>query len=326
MTMQNTQHILMIRPVRFMSNPQTQSSNAFQRTDVAFVSPEVAAMNEFDAYVAKLRAAGMDVTVIEDTPVPHTPDSIFPNNWVSFHEDGTVVLYPMQAENRRLERRQDILQEIGKRFDIRRVLDLSPIEKDGKYHEGTGVMVLDHIHKIAYVCRASRSHPDVIAAFSAHLGYEPFWFDAVDSNGKPIYHTNVMMGVGRTLAVVCLESVHDLAQRQQLVQKLTESCKAILPISYAQMNAFAGNVMELQNTTGQAVLALSTQAWQALSDGQQQLVHQHALPVTADLRTIETLGGGGARCMIAEIFLPLKTAKNQDRAFSPVMATHNQAQ
>lgn len=323
MTMQNTQHILMIRPVRFISNPQTQSSNAFQRTDITFVSPEVAAMNEFDAYVAKLRAAGMDVTVIDDTPLPHTPDSIFPNNWVSFHENGTVVLYPMQAENRRQERRQDILAQIGKRFDVRQVLDLSRFELDGKYHEGTGVMVLDHVHKIAYVCRASRSHPEVMAAFSAHLGYQAFWFDAVDSAGRPIYHTNVMMGVGRTLAVVCLESIHDLAQRQQLVQKLTDSGKVILPISYTQMNAFAGNVMELQNPAGEAVLAMSTQAWDALSDEQQQLVRQHTIPVTADLHTIETLGGGGARCMIAEIFLPLKTAADNDHAFSPVMATHH---
>lgn len=304
--MQTTQHILMIRPSRFECNMQTTSSNAFQKPSRDPIAAQTAALLEFDAYVEQLRAADIDVMVEQDMVEPHTPDSIFPNNWVSFHHDGSVVLYPMEAPNRRLERNETILKRIKENFNIKQIYDLSPFELKEQFLEGTGSLVLDREHRIAYVCRSSRSDPAVMAEFSNLLHYTTCWFNAQDADGRNIYHTNVMMSVGRTLAVVCLESIRDQSERNELIQLLERTGKIILDISFSQTLAFAGNVLELCNETGEPVLAMSQRAWHSLNVEQKELLTRYVKPVIAQLDTIETFGGGGARCMIAEIHLPLR--------------------
>jgi hypothetical protein len=302
--MQTADHVLMIRPVNFLSNPETAPTNAFQTSDVADSAAQAAARNEFDAYANALQHAGIGVIVVEDTPDPHTPDSIFPNNWVSFHADGRIFLYPMEAPNRRMERRGAVLAEVGKYFHIQEVIDLGCHEANGKFLEGTGSMVLDHARKLAYVCRSSRSHPEVMSAFEDRSGYSAWWFRATDRHGTAIYHTNVMMCVGQTLAVVCLESIADFNQRMNLVECLIASGKQIIEITHDQMESFAGNMLELRSKTGDPVFAMSRRAWMSLTSPQQKLIAKYAEPVLAPIETIERLGGGSARCMLAEIFLP----------------------
>ncbi|HJW33724.1 MAG TPA: arginine deiminase-related protein [Holophagaceae bacterium] len=304
--MQTTSHVLMVRPTRFDANPETMGSNAFQRSPAPGLDPQAQALAEFDGYVAALEAAGVAVLVVQDTPAPPTPDSIFPNNWVSFHADGTVILYPMEAPNRRLERHPSILAAVAERFEIRRTLDLSPLETTGRYLEGTGSMVLDREHRLAYLCRSSRSHPEAVQAFCDLMGFTAVWFDATDEAGTPIYHTNVMMALGRTLAVICLEAIADPAQRAALLHHFQATGKVVLPISRAQMNAFAGNMIELQGWNGHPVFAMSRRAWHSLTEAQRDLILAHAQPVVAPIDTIEHCGGGGTRCMVAEIHLPLQ--------------------
>lgn len=302
--MQTTSHVLMIRPARFEANPETMASNAFQRSLGPGLDPQARALAEFDGYVAALEAAGVSVLEVQDSLVPHTPDSVFPNNWVSFHADGTQVLYPMEAPNRRRERKPAVLAAVAARFEVGRTFDLTAFESGGRFLEGTGSMVLDRVNRLAYLCRASRSHPEVVEAFCGAMGYRPVWFDATDAGGTPVYHTNVMMALGRTLAVVCLEALEDPAQRTRLQGFLRETGKVLLPITRAQMAAFAGNLIELQGWNGHPVLALSRRAWGSLGVAQRELLLAHAQPVVAPLDTIETCGGGGARCMVAEIHLP----------------------
>lgn len=297
----------MIRPARFVSNPETASSNAFQNAAPDAAAAQLAALAEFDAYVAALHQAGVGVLVLDDTPEPHTPDSIFPNNWITLHADGRVMLYPMEAHNRRLERRQAVLEEIGKRFVIRETVDLGGFEGAGRFLEGTGSLVLDHDHKLAYVCRSSRSHPEALAEFAAHSGYRTVCFHAFDRRGQAIYHTNVMMCVGRTLAVVCMESIRDAGERALMAQTLQATGKELIDISIAQMESFAGNMLELHSRSGEPLFAMSRSAWAALSEAQRRRIAAYAQPVLAPIDTIERLGGGSARCMLAEIFLPRRS-------------------
>ncbi|HYD59636.1 MAG TPA: arginine deiminase-related protein [Noviherbaspirillum sp.] len=310
--MQTTDHVLMIRPVRFSSNPETAFSNAFQLDDLAPDAAQAAAQKEFDAYVQALCDAGVGVLVVDDSPEPHTPDSIFPNNWVSFHRDGRVILYPMEAPNRRLERRAAVLTEVGKKFAIRETVDLSRFEAEGKFLESTGSMVLDHDNRQAYACHSSRSHPDVMKAFEAETGYRAVWFHAADRFGKPIYHTNVMMCVGRKLAVACMEAIAGPAERALLRQSLHATGKQVIDITLAQMESFAGNMLELRSVRGNPVFVMSRRAWGSLTTAQQRLIASYAEPVPAPIDTIERLGGGSARCMLAEIFLPPRAAKQAD--------------
>lgn len=312
--MQTTSHVLMVRPTRFTANPETMASNAFQRPLAPGLDPQTRALAEFEGYVAALRAAGVSVLEVEDTPAPATPDSIFPNNWVSFHADGTAVLYPMEAPNRRLERRPDLLATVAERFHLDRTLDLSPLEAAGKFLEGTGSMVLDREHRLAYLCRSSRSHPEAVRTFCDLMGYRPVWFDATDDTGTPVYHTNVMMALGRKLAVVCLDAIADPWQRGQLLGHFQDTGKTLLPISRAQMAAFAGNMIELQGWSGHPVFAMSRRAWLALREPQRELILDHAQPVVAPIDTIEHCGGGGTRCMVAEIHLPPRAEEGRREA------------
>lgn len=308
--MQTCNHVMMVRPARFLSNPQTRASNGFQprQAQLDAITSQSAALHEFDQYAAALRAAGVAVLVVEDSLEPHTPDALFPNNWVSFHANGDVLLYPMEAPNRRFERDGVALAQIGRRFAVARTVDLSARERRAEFLEGTGSLVLDREQHVAYVCHSSRSHPHAMADFSAHTGYRAHWFHASDGAGLPIYHTNVMMSVGSRLAVVCLEAVRDAAERAALRAALEHSGKRIVEISLGQMGEFAGNMLELKTLHGNPVWALSRRAWRALLPDQRAMLAADGEPVIAALDTIERLGGGGARCMLAEIFLPPRAA------------------
>lgn len=313
--MQTCSHVMMVRPARFLSNPQTSASNGFQprqtQLEPAWSDPaqsQSAALHEFDRYAAALRAAGVAVLVVEDSLEPHTPDALFPNNWVSFHANGDVLLYPMEAPNRRFERDGAALAQVGQRFAVARTVDLSAREDSAQFLEGTGSLVLDRERRVAYVCHSSRSHPQAMLDFTAHTGYRAHWFHATDGAGLPIYHTNVMMSVGSRLAVVCLAAVRDGAERAALRAALEHSGKRIVEISLAQMGEFAGNMLELKTLHGGAVWAMSRRAWQALLPAQRAALAADGEPVIAALDTIERLGGGGARCMLAEIFLPQRAA------------------
>lgn len=296
--------VLMIRPVKFGFNEQTAGSNAFQQQGIDQQNVQAEALKEFDALVAILRDNGVDVIVIDDTPEPHTPDSIFPNNWVSFHENGQVFLYPMQAENRRLERREDVVEQLKGRFNINEIDDLSYFEKEHKYLEGTGSMVLDRQHKIAYACISPRTNKEVMAVFCEKSGYRPVEFHAFDGQGKAIYHTNVLMCMGEKFVVVCLDSVTDSDERELLVDTFNITGKEIVEITIAQMNAFAGNMLELKNDRGEHLLVMSASAYHSLTQQQIDHLEKYCKLVYADLNTIETNGGGSARCMIAEVNLP----------------------
>ncbi len=302
--MQSTDQVLMIRPAAFGANPQTAASNAFQTGAMEPAAAQACASREFDAYATALRRAGVGVLVVADTPTPHTPDAIFPNNWFSCDGAGRVFLYPMAAPNRRLERRMAVLAALEERFEIAELVDLGHFAGAARFLEGTGSVVFDHEHKLAYVCRSPRSHPAVMDALAAHTGYRQFWFSACDRRGVPVYHTNVMLCIGRTFVVACLEAVTDVQEREALARALSSGGRQLINISHAQMEHFAGNMLELRSHSGAPVVALSRRAWAALDEAQQRLLSAYATLVIAHIDTIERLGGGGARCMLAEIFLP----------------------
>jgi hypothetical protein len=299
--------VLMIRPARFQSNPQTAESNRFQgRTSVTPAAQHAAALAEFEALVQALESTGIRVVVFDDTPEPHTPDAIFPNNWVSFHADGTAVLYPMEATNRRTERRRDIIESLADDhgFVVRNVVDLTHHEKDGHFLEGTGSMVLDRTNRIAYACLSSRTHLDALGEFAQRLDYEVLAFDAVDHHGAAIYHTNVLMNVGEKIAVVCDEAVPREQQRKAVLESLAATGHDILRLTFAQLNAFAGNMLELRSSDGQRVTAMSDQARRALTGDQLAKFAQNGGILSAPIDTIECSAGGSVRCMLAEIHLP----------------------
>jgi hypothetical protein len=299
--MQNTNKILMIRPAAFTYNTQTAGNNLFQVAGKAD-NAQKNALKEFDAFVALLRKNGVDVTVIDDTPQPHTPDSIFPNNWISFHENGTEILYPMYAENRRAERKQHVKEIINKNFNKTNIIDLTGFENENLFLEGTGSMVLDRENKIAYACTSPRTNKKVLDVFCETMNYKPCSFSTKDENGNEIYHTNVMMCVADKFVVICLESITDDAEKQHVIDTIKSTTKEIISISLHQMNSFAGNMIQLKNTTGEKLLIMSQQAYESLTSMQITSLEKYNQLVYADLKTIETNGGGSARCMIAEVF------------------------
>jgi hypothetical protein len=301
--MQTTNNLLMIRPVDFKFNEQTASNNMFQQ-DSDETNVQQNALQEFDSFVLALRKNGVTVTVINDTLLPETPDSIFPNNWISLHEDGTVVLYPMFSENRRLERRQDIIEELSNKFVVSHVIDLSDYENKNRFLEGTGSLVLDRKAKIAYACRSLRTSEDVIEDFCAQTGYTYLLFNALDGSGFPIYHTNVMMCIAEEFAVICLDAISDLNQRDEVVKSLSNNGKTVMDITIDQMNQFAGNMLQVKNDKNEPLLVMSEQAFNALTKEQIDFLGTYNKIVTAPLDTIEKHGGGSARCMLAEIHLP----------------------
>jgi len=294
----------MIRPVNFVFNEQTAGSNAFQNRNAEQQRVQDKALEEFDRFVNILRENGVEVIVIDDTIEPHTPDSIFPNNWVSFHNDGTVFLYPMMAENRRLERREDIIMQLEDEFKVKHVIDLSHFEHENKFLEGTGSMVLDRENKIAYACLSPRTDKDVLEAFCKDSGYWSVLFHAVDQNGMDIYHTNVLMCIGSSYAVICLDSIKDESEKQNVINSLQSTQKQIVAISFEQMNHFAGNMLEVQNKDEESLLVMSKSAWDSLNYEQKAILSSFSNPVYSDISTIENNGGGSTRCMMAEVHLP----------------------
>ena len=286
----------------------TAESNVFQgRSGVTPAEQQQEAVREFDALVDALRAAKIEVVVVDDTTEPHTPDSIFPNNWVSFHADGRVVLYPMEAVNRRTERRPDIIERLVDEFgfQVTEVLDLSEHENSGHYLEGTGSMVLDRVNRVAYACLSSRTQLDPLGDFAQRMGYDVVAFDAVDKDGVPIYHTNVLMNVGEALAIICDEAIVRDEQRDAVMTRLHESGHDVVSISYDQLDAFAGNMLELRSKEGDRVLAMSSQAWNSLNAEQRQVLQANGKIVSSPINNIESSAGGSVRCMLAEIHLPI---------------------
>lgn len=300
--------ILMVRPAHFGFNPETAENNAFQSNEGNLTVEQIsaAAQEEFDAFVDKLRSYQIQVIVIQDTESPLKTDAVFPNNWVSFHEDGLVLTYPMYSPNRRLERRADIIETVGEKFEINTWIKLENHELGGRFLEATGSMVLDRSNQIAYACRSDRTHPQLFADFCESMNFEPLLFTAQDEEGNDIYHTNVMMALGESLAIICLESLPNEEERKQVEQSLTEAGKEIVPISFAQMNAFAGNMIEVKNAEGENFLIMSSAAYYSLNMQQTERILAHTAIIHSSLENIEKYGGGSARCMIAEIFLSLK--------------------
>ncbi len=299
--------VLMIRPVRFESNPMTADSNRFQSKSKADPDTQnTNAQEEFDALAATLRDAGINVVIADDTLEPHTPDSIFPNNWVSFHGDGRVVLYPMEAKNRRTERRAEIVEQLDSKhgFAVKEIIDLSGHEHAGHYLEGTGSMVLDRKNHVAYACLSSRTQLDPLGDFAQRMDYDVLTFDAVDRDGVAIYHTNVLLSVGEKLAVICAEAIERDEQRAAVLQRLSDTGHELILLSYDQLDAFAGNMLELRSKDGNRLVAMSQQAYDSLDDSQIERLRANGRIVSSDISDIEASAGGSVRCMLAEIHLP----------------------
>ncbi|WP_420315796.1 citrulline utilization hydrolase CtlX [Ekhidna sp.] len=311
MSNQITNNIMMIRPVAFYMNEQTAVNNYYQKNEegVSLEDIQNQALRQFDDFVDKLREEGVNVTVFDDTTDPATPDSIFPNNWISFHQDGVIRLYPMYAENRRLERREDIIESLRSTFKVEEVVSFTNWEEKAAYLEGTGSLLLDRQNKIAYAAISERTMPNVLEDFCDEAGYDAVTFHALQSvDGKrlPIYHTNVMMCLGEEFAVVCLDSIDDLEERENLVEALEETDKEIIEISEVQKEQFAGNMLQLLGNDDKRLVVMSSAAFNSLTEEQKVQLSKHGKLVHSDIHTIEKLGGGSARCMMAEIFNPLK--------------------
>jgi hypothetical protein len=298
-----TSNILMIRPAAFGYNTETAANNTFQQAGVNENVNEKA-QQEFDNFVRLLQQNNINVTVLEDCPEPYTPDSIFPNNWVTFHDDGTITLYPMFAPNRRREREKNVIEKLKKNFFVNNIFDLTFYEKEGKFLEGTGSMILDREHKIAYACFSPRTHPAVFYDFCKQRNYTPILFSAKDANGCEIYHTNVMMSLIEDCVVICLDSISSEQDKNILLTIFFQTNKKIIPINIEQMNCFAGNVLQVKNNAGEKFLIMSTQAYQSFTKEQIDILESDNKILHTPLYTIEQNGGGSARCMMAEIFLP----------------------
>ena len=306
---QTTNAILMIRPVAFRMNEQTAVNNYFQE-DLSLRDSliNLKAQKEFDDYVDKLRKFGVEVIVVSDNQENDTPDSVFPNNWVSFHNDGTMAIYPMFAENRRLERREDIILELEKEgFLIENIVDYTSAEDQNIFLEGTGSMILDRQNKIAYCAISPRADEELFIEFCEDFEYTPVIFTAnqtVDNSREAIYHTNVMMCIAETFSVICLSCIDDKKERKNVISHLKKSGKEIIDITEKQMHQFAGNMLQVKGKNNELFLVMSQAAYNSLTKEQIKKIEKHCNIISSSLETIETCGGGSARCMMAEVFLP----------------------
>lgn len=301
MLQQTTSTVLMVRPANFYLNQETAVNNVFQtNTTVDNLNQKV--LKEFDDFAALLKMNGVEVIIHQDTLEPSTPDSIFPNNWISMHQSNTILLYPMFAENRRLERNKGIIELIQASYSIRSIKDYSAEEQKNRIVEGTGSLIFDHPNRLAYACRSARTDASLAQEITNELGYRLIIFDAVDASGFPIYHTNVMMCVTKESVIICLESIPE-NDRQRLVDEVNHSGKELVEITLDQMNHFAGNMLQLSSITGENILVMSTQAYLSLNAHQLESLEMHNKIVHANLDHIEKIGGGSARCMLAEVFL-----------------------
>lgn len=305
---QITNHILMIRPAHFGYNEETAQNNAFQTKTEAidFNKLEATARQEFDQMVDLLRSKGIDVLVIEDTDQPVKPDAVFPNNWISFHENGSIITYPMYAKNRRIERREDIIEKVGQHFNIKNRYSFEFYEDEDLFLEGTGSMILDRPNKIVYACLSPRTDATLIDKFNVLMGYRSCIFRSVDRSGKDIYHTNVMMALGEDFVVICMESIPDEDSRKELRSLFEKTGKQIIEINCAQMEAFAGNMLEVLGSNDKRYLVMSRTAYDSLTNEQIQNLSTLTNILAVPIPNIEKHGGGSVRCMMAEIFLPKK--------------------
>jgi hypothetical protein len=307
--MQTTDTVLMIEPIAFGFNEETAKNNYFQIEQKGF-DIQFKALTEFKAFVEKLRSKGINVITIKDTLDPHTPDSIFPNNWVSFHKEGKVVMYPMFATNRRVERREDIIETIKEQgFEVTEIDDWSFPEMQGHFLEGTGSMIFDHDNKLAYGSVSLRLDENLFREFCEKYGFTPVVFHSFQTVGEerlPIYHTNVMMCVADKFVVICLDCIDNELERNRVIETIKNSGKEIIEISEAQMQQFAGNMLQVQNKDGEKFLVMSETAYKSLSTEQVSAIEKYCEIIYSDLNTIEVNGGGSARCMLAEVFLPKK--------------------
>ena len=307
---QITDTILMVRPVNFRMNEQTAVNNYYQKVleDVTPETVQSRALKEFDEFVNKLRSAGIQVIVFQDTKNPDTPDSIFPNNWISFHENGDVVLYPMFAENRRLERDENVLKLLEKEgFIIHNIIDYTSAETENVFLEGTGSLLLDRQHRKAYCALSPRADEELLIEFCEDFDYAPVIFHANQSvNGErlAIYHTNVMMCLGEDFSVICLNSIDDKSERKNVIKQLKEDGKEVIDITELQLSSFAGNMLQVAGKKGKKFIIMSSAAHQSLTDKQISSLEKHGEIISSSLDTIEACGGGSARCMMAEVFLP----------------------
>lgn len=302
--MQITDTILMVRPANFGFNEQTAESNSFQskdtnRDDQAIRNKAIA---EFDAFVDKLRGAGVIVEVVEDSASPIKPDAVFPNNWFSTHANGYIILYPMLTPNRRLERRADVVEMLKQKYGFAKTLDLSKEEEKGRILEGTGSMILDRANKLVYACLSPRTDESLLDEYCSRIGYKKVAFTALNDNLQEIYHTNVMMALGVDFVVICLDSVKNMNSRAMLLDYFEETGKDVIEISLDQMNQFAGNMLQVSGSGGATYLVMSERAFKSLNSGQVSQIEGYTNILSADLDTIETYGGGSARCMLAEIY------------------------
>ncbi len=306
---QITNTIVMIRPVQFRMNEETAVNNYYQE-NISIADANTKAQQEFDEFVKVLRKAGVNVIVIDDDPDNNTPDSIFPNNWVSFHENGDVGLYPMFAINRRRERRPEVLDIIeASGFEIKNIVDYTIAEEEEVFLEGTGSLVLDRVNRKAYCALSARADEELLIEFCEDFEYNPVIFTAyqtVERKRLPIYHTNVMMGVGETFAIVCLDCIDDKKERKNLVNHLKNDGKEVIVITEGQVGNFAGNMLQVAGSEDKRYIVMSTAAYNSLTKDQITRIKKHCEILHSDLTTIETLGGGSARCMMAEVFLPRK--------------------
>jgi hypothetical protein len=301
---QTSPAVLMIRPAHFAANPETAGSNHFQRATGGGADVAARAAREFDGLATALAAAGVRVHAFAGKGDDALPDEVFPNNWLSLHADGTAVLYPMEAASRRRERRTDVLDALSAEhgYRISRVVDLAALEARDAFLEGTGSLVLDRTSRVAYACRSPRTRADALAAFGLELGYDTLSFDAVDARGQPIYHTNVLLSIGTHFAALCTRAL-GAADRQRVLERLEASGHTVVDLTFEQLEAFAGNLLELRGR-GAGVIALSKTALRSLRAAQRRALEAHGALVAADVATIETYGGGSVRCMLAEVALP----------------------
>ncbi len=311
MIKQNTDSILMIEPIAFGFNDETASNNFFQQNDSQSAEMiQKAALAEFTAMREILEAEGVNLIVAKDTKEPHTPDSIFPNNWISFHHDALVAKYPMYAENRRLERRSQVLDEVLKQgYHLINVVDFSDAEKEGKFLEGTGSMVLDRVNQKSYACVSERTNPEVVELFCKAFRFKALIFEAfhnVEGKRQPIYHTNVMMSIGEKFAVICSQAIDDINERETILTELKTDGKEIIEISEEQMHCFAGNLLQIENKIGEKLIVLSQRAFESLEKGQLAVLEKQGKLLPISIPNIEKYGGGSVRCMLAEVFLPKK--------------------
>ena len=300
--------IMLIRPANFGFNEETASSNSFQKcsNENNFSDVSKLALAEFNHFADTLLQNGIDTIIIDDTPLPIKPDAIFPNNWISTHSDGTIILYPMFANNRRQERRLDIVEMLKNQFDVTKIIDLSVWEDKEMFLEGTGSIVFDHNHKTAFACSSPRTNNELFLELCIQLSYKPIFFKAIDTHQKDIYHCNVVMNISDCFAIVCLDCIPSLQEKTQVIDILNQNGLDIIEISINQMMQFAGNMLSVRNRQNELFLVMSNTAFQSLNEQQKDQIGNYAKCLPINIPIIENLGGGSARCMMAELFLQKK--------------------